>query len=211
MNGDHARAAQLLASLAGSQPDQVDLAKKALGEAIGAGRMDLALSLARSIPSSKLPTDARLLLVTDEVKHRRADRALPWLAVSADNGDLGFLAPLITAWDAADRGNVDLALKRSTKFRSEACWGRSGRGAGADFAQSAANRRGRAVRPPRDRRRGGREDRLRLAFADGFLAAGDRARALMMLEGIGGDSPQPGSASPPASRADRRSILPPRP
>ena len=94
MNGDHGRAAQLLASLAGSQPDQVDIAKKALGEAIGAGRMDLALSLARTIPAAKLPTDARLLLVADEVKHRRAERALPWLAVSADNGDLTFLAPL---------------------------------------------------------------------------------------------------------------------
>jgi tetratricopeptide (TPR) repeat protein len=35
---------------------------------------------------------------------------------------------------------------------------------------------------------GAREDRLRLAFADGFLAAGDRARALTMLDGMGGDS-----------------------
>ena len=33
---------------------------------------------------------------------------------------------------------------------------------------------------------GAREDRLRLAFADGFLAAGDRARALMMVDGMGG-------------------------
>ncbi|HUP68177.1 MAG TPA: hypothetical protein VM145_08210, partial [Sphingomicrobium sp.] len=38
MNGNHAQAAQLLATLAGSQPDQVDLAKKALTEATGAGR-----------------------------------------------------------------------------------------------------------------------------------------------------------------------------
>src|SRR5215218_2128570 len=72
--------------------------------------MDLAISLARSIPVAKLPTDARLLLVTDEVKRRRAERALPWLAAAADNGDLSFLAPLITAWDAADRGKADLAL-----------------------------------------------------------------------------------------------------
>ena len=32
---------------------------------------------------------------------------------------------------------------------------------------------------------GGREKRLRLAFADGFLAAGDRTRALMIIEGMG--------------------------
>ena len=34
-------------------------------EAIGAGQMDLALSLAAKIPAAKLSTDARLLLVTD--------------------------------------------------------------------------------------------------------------------------------------------------
>ena len=111
MNGDHAQAAQLLASLVEGQPDQVDIAKKALSEAIGAGRMDLALSLARGIPSAKLPTDARLLLVADEVKRRRIDRALPWLSVAADNGDLTFLAPLLTAWDAAERGDLKRALE----------------------------------------------------------------------------------------------------
>ena len=109
MNGNHAEAAQLLATLASSQPD-VDIAKKALSEAIGAGSMDLALNLARTIPAAKLPTDARLLLVVDEIKHRRADKALPWLSAAADNGDLSFLAPLVTAWEAADRGNVDQAL-----------------------------------------------------------------------------------------------------
>ena len=36
---------------------------------------------------------------------------------------------------------------------------------------------------------GAREDRLRLAFADGFLAAGDRARALAMLDGMGRGMP----------------------
>jgi Flp pilus assembly protein TadD len=34
-------------------------------------------------------------------------------------------------------------------------------------------------------RAGARETRLRLAFADGFLAAGDRPRALMIIEGMG--------------------------
>ena len=34
-------------------------------------------------------------------------------------------------------------------------------------------------------RAGAREQRLRLAFADGFLAAGDQARALMIVEGMG--------------------------
>ena len=189
MNGDHSRAAQLLASLAGSQPGEVDLAKKALGEAIGAGRMDLALSLARTIPANKLPTDARLLLVADEVKHRRADRALPWLAVSADNGDLSFLAPLITAWDAADRGNFELALKTIDQIPTGNLIGplRS-----EERTLLLLKARRTAEAEPFARRAigsaGAREDRLRLAFADGFLAAGDRPRALMMLDGMGGDS-----------------------
>jgi hypothetical protein len=35
---------------------------------------------------------------------------------------------------------------------------------------------------------GGRENRLRLALADGFLAAGDRDRALAMIDGMGSDA-----------------------
>ena len=51
MTGDHARAAALLATLAESQPDQLDLARKALSEAIGAGQMELALDLTKRIPA----------------------------------------------------------------------------------------------------------------------------------------------------------------
>src|SRR3954447_17080533 len=43
MTGDHARSAALLSTLAASQPEQVDLTRKALAEAISAGQMDLGL------------------------------------------------------------------------------------------------------------------------------------------------------------------------
>src|SRR4051812_14524161 len=79
MNGEHVRAAQLLASLADSEPDEIQFAQQALTEAIGAGQMDLALGIAGKIPPAKLSTDARLLLVTNAVKQHRVDRALPWL------------------------------------------------------------------------------------------------------------------------------------
>jgi tetratricopeptide (TPR) repeat protein len=185
MNGDHARSAALLATLSETQPGEVDLARKALGEALGAGQIDLAIKLVRSIPAAKLPTDARLLMVADELKRRRADRAMPWLSVAADNGDLSFMAPLVTAWDAADRGDADKALATIDqipvasplnalrveekaflllKFRRT-----------ADAETYARRAIGTA---------GARENRLRLALADGFLAAGDKPRALMMLDGM---------------------------
>ena len=68
MSGDHARAAQLLAALAEAEPDQADLARKALSEAIGAGRHASWRCASRGrFPRRKLPTDARLLLVTEEI------------------------------------------------------------------------------------------------------------------------------------------------
>src|SRR5438046_2315246 len=110
MSGDHARSAQLLAALAETQPDQIDLARKALSEAIGAGQMDLALNVAARLPAAKLPTEARLMLAANEVKRRRYDRAIAWLQASGDNADLTFLSPLLNAWDAAEKGDVDRAL-----------------------------------------------------------------------------------------------------
>ncbi|MEO8454639.1 MAG: tetratricopeptide repeat protein [Sphingomicrobium sp.] len=189
MNGDHARSAALLASLADSQPDQPDIARKALAEAIGSGRMDLALGLSQKIPAAKLPNEARLLLAADALKHNRLDRAQAWLAVHADSGDLSFLAPLLTAWDAAQRGDSDRALATVDALPANSLLGplkseeqalillKFKRTAEAEsFARRAIGAAG------------ARENRLRLAFADGFLAAGDRARALMMIEGMGSDA-----------------------
>ena len=75
-------------------------------------------------------------------------------------------------------------------------------------AQVPPDRRSRAVCAARDRRRRGRENRLRLALADGFLAAGDQARALAMVEGMGTEARRgPAADRRPASRraGDRQS------
>jgi len=185
MNGDHARSAALLAALVSTQPDQVDIARKALSEALGAGQIDLSLKLARSLPAAKLSTEARLLLVADEVKRRRVDRALGWLAASGDNGDLSFLAPLITAWDDADRGDLNTAL---TTVDQVPVGGLLGPLRAEERALVLLKFRKTSDAEPYARRAigtaGSREDRLRLAFADGFMAAGDRDRALMMLDGM---------------------------
>ena len=189
MNGDHARAAQLLASLAATQSDSTDITKKAIGEAIGAGQMDLALGLMRNIPAASIPTDARLLLVADELKRRRLDRALSWLSPSGGNGDLTFLEPVLTAWDYAERGSLNQALASLdritatnllTALRPE------------EQAFILLKFKRTAEAEPFARRAigsaGARETQLRLALADGFLAAGDKTRALAMLDGMNGDA-----------------------
>ena len=185
-SGDHARAAQLLASLAEAEPSQVDIAKKALSEALGAGQIDLALNLARTIPPASLPTDARLLLVGEEIRRGHPERALPWLATGSASGDLTFLAPLINAWSAADRGDAAQAFAALDAVPS-----------GSLFAPLVSEQRAlilikfkRTADAETYARQavgaaGGRDERLRLAFADAFLAAGDRARALMIVEGMG--------------------------
>ena len=186
MSGDHARAAQLLAGLAEAQPDQSDIARKALSEAIGAGNMQLALSLAHAVPAAKLPVDARMLLVTEEIRRRHPERAAQWLAPVGGSGDLTDLVPLINAWTAAERGDATQALSSLDQARARGLLSaleaeerafillKFGRSADAEpFARQAASRAG------------ARDARLRLAFADAFLAAGDKARALMIVDGMG--------------------------
>jgi tetratricopeptide (TPR) repeat protein len=189
IGGDHMRSAALLSSLAEAEPANVDLSRKALSEAIGAGDMGLALKLARAIPAAKLSSEARLLLVVDELRHGRSERALAWLSVAGDNGNLDFLAPLINAWAAADRRDLNGALQALDKIPANGLMGplraeqralillKFRRTADAlPFAERAAE----GAR--------GRENRLRLAFADGFLAAGDQASALKILEGLGAEA-----------------------
>ncbi len=189
MNGDHARSAELLAALAEAQPDQIDIARKALGEAIGSGQMDLALRLSQRIPATKLPIEARLLLVADSIKRGRIDRAQEWLTVKGDTGDLTFMAPLLTAWDFVGRGDVERALNTIDTIPPNTLLGPL-RAEERAFILLKFHRAAEAE--PFARRAigaaGGRENGLRLAFADGFLASGDRDRALAMIEGMGAEA-----------------------
>jgi tetratricopeptide (TPR) repeat protein len=189
ISGDHARSAQLLSTLAQAQPQDVDLARKALNEAIGAGQTDLALKLARAIPAQKLTSDARLLIAADEIRRRRPDRALPWLQVKGENGDLTFLVPLVNAWTFAERGSLDQALKTIDEIPVNSLLGPL---RAEERALILLKFKKTADAEPFARRAigtaGARENRLRLALADGFMAAGDRPRTQIMLDGMGADA-----------------------
>jgi tetratricopeptide (TPR) repeat protein len=186
MSGDHARSAALLASLSQAEPNQVDIARKALSEAVAAGQMDLALQLAHQIPAARLTSDARLLLAAEELRRNRPEKALPWLSVQGDNGALEFLTPLVTAWSYANRGDLNKALETIDQIPAN---GLLGPVKPEQRAAILLKFRRTADAEPFARRAvavsGARETRLRLAFADGFLAAGDQKRALAILQGLG--------------------------
>jgi len=193
MNGDQGRSAELMARLFEAMPREVDFGQKALAAAIDSGRFDLALSLARRIPPNKLAADSRLLVAADEMKRRRFDYASAWLAPNPDGSDLTFLKPLVTAWAAADRNDLNGALQAIaaipnnsplSKFKSEeAAFLLLKFGRPVDAEPYARRTIGAA---------GIRETRIRLALAEGFLRANDRARASAMVDGI---APEAASAA----------------
>jgi tetratricopeptide (TPR) repeat protein len=186
LSGDHVRSAQLLAALAQLDPKNQDIARSALAEAIGAGDMPLALRLARNLSPQSRPVDARLLLAAEEFRLKRPEAALAYLASASREGDLQFFNPLLGAWIAAEQGHERAALAAIDAIPSD--------NALAPFVNEnkaflLLKFRNSAAAEPVVRKAlaaaGGREQRLRLGFADAYLAAGDKARALAVLDGLG--------------------------
>ena len=183
--GDPARAAILFAELARQRPGDLDLKRRAVIGAIAAGDMRLALQLGRSIPIEQTPLDLRLLLVADDLRSGRDKRAIEVLRTKQGIIDSSFLAPFVEAWALAERRNpkaIDAlgqvtpgsALAPHLNEQRALIYLKLRRPAdAAPYAKIAVSSAG------------GRSDRMRLALADGFLAAGDRARALEMLDGPG--------------------------
>jgi tetratricopeptide (TPR) repeat protein len=188
MSGQHARAAELFAQLSQSTPD-VTIARKALSESISAGDTKLGLRLARELKPGDLTIDARLLLIADELKRGRNDRAFQWLVGPGEEDRLDFLEPFLRAWAHADRGDLAKALETVDRVSPASLLGN------LRIEQRALIllKFGKTVEAEPFARRaigmaGGRESRLRLALADGFLKAGDKQRALAMVEGLGADA-----------------------
>ena len=187
ISGNHAQAAQIYAQLA-STPNGAELAQDAISEAISAGDMKLALRLIRQAgqPSS---VDAKLLLVADALKRGKDVEAIQWLTAKGVGGNLNFWEPMVRAWDAADRRDTAGALAALSRVPRNSAF--------APFVDEESAyillKLGKTVEAEPYVRRaiataGPREYRLRLALAAGFMAAGDRPRALAMFEGMTGDT-----------------------
>ena len=171
-----------------ASPANRDLARKALIEAIGAGQIDAGARAGPAHPAGEAADRRAAAAGRRRVAQRQAlddalGRGCNRRATAATSTSLRRWS---TAWAAAERGDSTARLRRSTRSRRQP--------AGAASRPSSARYPAAQVppRPPRPSRSpgarsaaaGAREIRLRLAFADGFLAAGDRARALAMLEGM---------------------------
>ncbi|MBA2770725.1 MAG: hypothetical protein H0U34_01715, partial [Sphingomonas sp.] len=184
ISGNHAQAAELYARLASGSSERA-LVDKAVGAAISAGNMPLALQLIRAAPQQPKSVDSKLLLVADALRRGQSAEAAAVLGASKQDGDLGFWLPLVQAWDAADRRDGKTALAVLGQVPTNSALAafvdeetalillKLGKGAEAEpFARRAIGKAG------------PREFRLRLALAAGYAALGDRARASAMIEGV---------------------------
>ena len=188
ISGNHAQAAEIYARLAAGSSDS-GLRQRAIAEAISAGDMGLALRLIRQAPQDRLAIDSKLLLVADALKRGQSAEAAQLLGSSGTGADLSFWVPLVQAWAAAERRDQTAALAALAGVQRNSAL--------APFVDEESAlillKLGKTVEAEPYARRaigkaGSREYRLRLALAAGFEAAGDRARALAMLDGISGDT-----------------------
>lgn len=183
--GDPALAAQLFANLAKERPGDLGVKRRGIAGAIAAGDMKLALELARGIPVAETPLDLRMLIVAEELRTGRAKRAIEILRVRDGTIDSSFLAPFVEAWALAERRNP-----RAIEALAQVA---PGSALAAQLNEQKAFLYLKLKRPKDAAplanaavsEAGGRADRLRLALADSFLAAGDKATALQMLDELG--------------------------
>lgn len=187
IDGNHGRSAELLSQLADSNASNQTIAKQAVQQAISAGDMRLALRLSKDLPPTATPVEARMLQVAEALRSNDPNRAIALLNTTTDAGDLGFLRPFVAAWTAADARDMKRSLDALDGVASKNLLGglapehralillKFGRTAEAQpFVEKALENAG------------GREQRMRLVFADRYLEAGDRARALAVVQtGLG--------------------------
>ena len=183
--GNPAEASKLFAALVKDLPADERLRQRAIVGAIEAGDMRLALELGNGVAFDRAPLELRMLTVADHLLRNRSDEALRHLRSNGGTIDSTFLLPFVEAWARADRKdpqaassldsvNPQSALARQVNEHRALIHLKLKRPAeAAPLAEQALEEAG------------GRADRLRLAFADGFRAAGDMQNATRMLDAKG--------------------------
>jgi hypothetical protein len=138
--------------------------------------MQLALRLIRAAPQDRLSIDSKLLLVADALKRGDSAQAKQLLGKAGAGADLSFWVPLIESWNAAERRDDVAALAILARVPRNSAF--------APFVDEQAHlillklkkdRRGRALRSPRDRQ-GRREGISREACARRRICSGGRSR-----------------------------------
>jgi tetratricopeptide (TPR) repeat protein len=185
IEGNHLRSAELLSQLIQPSSSDRTITKEAVSQAISAGDMKLALRVSRGLPATSTPIEARMLQAADALRANDTNRAISIIQGGSDAGDLSFVAPFLQAWAAADSKDLARATAALDTISPRSL-----------LAALAPEHRaliliklGKSTeaQPFVDQAikvTGGREPRLRLAFADAYTVAGDRARAEAVLQGL---------------------------
>jgi tetratricopeptide (TPR) repeat protein len=183
MNGDEARSARLFAAMAAADPADRTIARRAIATAIQSGQAELAVSLAKSIPADELPVDARLMLAADSLRRGKAKQAVTDLEKGATSTEVDLFAPLVRAWEQTARGKSDgpaslVVLPAGSPLAPIADEQRAAMLFALGKADEALPVAQKALLQG-----GGRNTRLRLAYADSLVRLKRPEQALAMLQG----------------------------
>ena len=185
MDGDETRSARLFAAMAMADPADRTIARRAIATAIQSGQSDLAVSLAKDIPPDQLPVDARLMLAADSLRRGKAKEAVEALEKGVTSTEVELFAPLVKAWERTSRGDgggIDILSQMSPasplapiadEQKAAMLFALGKADEALVYARKALVQSG----------TGGRNTRLRLAYADSLLSRKRQEDALAMLQG----------------------------
>ncbi len=183
--GDPATAARQLASLVRTMPAEQQLRRRAIVHAIEAGEMGLALQLGGRVSPQQAGLDLRLLQVAEHLREGDEAKASALLRTQGGVIDSSFLAPFVEAWMRADKRDPRALDVLALVPETSALAGQRDEQKALILLRLKRPAEAFPVAELALAKAGGRADRLRLAFADGFRAAGDKTNALKMLDGGG--------------------------
>ena len=185
MDGDEARSAQLFAMMAAADPDDRTIARRAIATAIQSGQAELAISLADDIPPDQLPVDARLMLAADALRNGKHKDAVAALEKGSTSTEVELFAPLVRAWQRTARGKDDgiELLSQIAPASPLAAIANEQRAAMLFALGKTDDALVLARKALLESGSGGRNTRLRLAYADSLLARKRQQEALTMLQG----------------------------